>query len=429
MQVRPLVELRGHRAVRWVVVAASLMLLALATIGWRSRYLGWQLSAARQALAQGKPQEAIAILRAVEAHDSACAEAQFLLGRALRRSGDLESAVRCLDSAAAAGWPARDIRIQKQLLLTQSGAFAEAGDLLQDFLARGGSDDLAEEIYEARAKGYYTSYRLGDALLCLDYWLQWHPQARQARIWRAEIYERTERLQDALRDYRVIVDHDPQDVEARIRLAGVLLPLNNPDAALAEYEKCLVARPSEPGAVLGQLKCLRRLGQLNGVASRLVALLECQLTNSQQGDVLCELGEISLYDQKYEEAVDYLTRARRCDPVNALVCQPLSIAYARLGRKDLAELETTRGEESIARSNRLAEVTRLVCENPRDPELRYEAGMLLTREGLKMEGAAWFRTALECDPGHQKSHAALAEYCGEIGDRQGAQRHRQQARL
>src|SRR5205807_7202717 len=102
--------------------------------------------------------------------------------------------------------------------------------------------DVAEGITEARATGYNATHRLNDALFCIDFWLKWRPHARQARMWRADIWERTERWSEAVKEYRSIVEHDPRDYEARLKLAGALLSVNHPRAALREYEKCL-----EPG--------------------------------------------------------------------------------------------------------------------------------------------------------------------------------------
>jgi tetratricopeptide (TPR) repeat protein len=411
-------------AKRWGIIGLLLVLagVALPCLGWG--YITWQTHAARQALAGGQSAQAAALLRKAERLRPNRAETLFLLGRALRRSGELEAAASYLERAQKEGWPENEVRLQKQLLLTQTGAFSQAGDFLSEVLRKGVDDDTAEEIYEARAKGFYSTFRLPDALLCIEFWLKWRPHTRQARMWRAEIQERTDHWNEAVQDYRAILEHDPQDVEARLRLANALLPLNGIRDALTEYEKCLADRPDDTAAVLGRLKCLRRLGELADVGNRLAALLDRDLTPQQRGDVLKELGELALYRQEYEKAIDYLTRARQADPTSSQVHHPLSIAYSRLGMTDLAEAEKRRGEQLFEHTTQLAEITNRVVKNPRDPELRYQAGMLFIGQGLKKEGAAWLMTALECDPGHRKSHAELARYYDEIGDASAAQKHR-----
>ncbi len=420
-------RLTAGPAKRRAIIGLSIVLLGLARPGLGWCYVAWQTHAARQALSEGQPARAAAILRKAESLQPNRAEILFLLGRALRRNGELEAAGSYLDRARQAGWPEPEVRLQRQLLLTQSGAFAQAGDFLTELLRKGVDDDTAEEIYEARAKGFYSSFRLPDALLCIEFWLKWRPHARQARVWRADIHERTEHWSDAVQDYRAILEHDPQDVEARLRLASALLPLNAIRDALEEYEKCLAVRPNDTAAILGRLKCLRRLGELADVSDRLAALLSRDLTQPQRGEVLCELGELALFDHDYEQAIDYFTRARQADPTNSHVHHPLSTAYLRLGETDLAEAEKRRGEQLVDRTKQLAEITQQILEDPRNPELRYQAGMLFFGQGMKKEGAAWLMTALECDPGHRKSHAELASYYDEIGDAAAAQRHRTMA--
>src|SRR5215471_20836870 len=157
----------------WGVIGLGLVLAGLAAPALRYAYGTWQARLARVALSEGKPAAALVILRRAELRDPNRAEILFLLGRALRRAGELGEAASYLDRAAAAGWPSDEVRLQKELLLVQSGAFAQAGDPLGEFLSRGASDDIAEEIYEARAKGFYSTFRLADALLCLDFWLKW----------------------------------------------------------------------------------------------------------------------------------------------------------------------------------------------------------------------------------------------------------------
>jgi tetratricopeptide (TPR) repeat protein len=420
-------KIRPVPARRWAVIGLGALSAGLVLFGLRWCFVTWQVHSARQALSEGNPSAAVAALRQAESVDPHRAEVAFLLGRALRRAGKLGEAASYLERSAAAGWPMEEVRLQRELLLVQSGAFAPAGDFQEEFLSKGASDDTAEEIYEARAKGFYSTYRLGDALLCLEFWLKWRPHARQARIWRGEIYERLERLPEAGQDYRAILEHDPQDVEVRIRLAETMLPRNDAQGALAEFETCLKIRPNDAAALRGRLKCLRRLGELEGVNEGLTALLDRELSARDRADVLYELGEMSLYNKAYHQAIDYLTRSRQADPTYMVVDQSLSIAYARLGMTELAEETKQRCKQSLARGSRLADITRQMLREPRDPELRYEAGMILMAEGLKKEAAAWLKTALDCDPSHRRSHAAMADYLAEIGDPDGAAQHRKLA--
>jgi Tfp pilus assembly protein PilF len=309
----------------------------------------------------------------------------------------------------------------------QTGNFDQSGGYLGEVMRAGAGDDLAEEIYEARAKGFLSIYDLKEALLCIDYWLKWRPHARQARLWRAEIWERSARWQEAISEYRKIIEHDPHDFEARLKLADALLWEHDTQAALAEYQKCVAARPHDVAALFGVVKCQQRIGEPSDAKNGLLALLERDLSATQKGEVLLELGEIALFNQDYQQALDFLLRSREADPTNRFVYQPLSRAHSRLGHTELAEEAKRRGEESTRRLSRLSEITRKLVREPQDAELRYEAGMLFIAEGADKEGAAWLHTALKCDPEHRKTHAALAEYYEKNGDAAAANHHRKMA--
>ncbi len=416
--------LKNHKGWCCLSVAAiGTLVLVWGVYPWG--YVRWQVYAARQALSQADPQRAIVALRRAERIAPDGPEILYLLGRSLRRADQPVEAIAYLRRAADAGWPAAELREQQVLMLAQAGSVDQVQMELGEVFRKGCSDDRAEEIYEAQAKGHLSAYRFQDALLCIDYWLQWRPQARLPRVWRADVWERVGRLPDALREYRVLIDQNPSDVESRARLANVLLATDDVEGAMKEYDTCLAARSGDAPALLGAAKCRRRLGHLSGVKESLLGLLNRDLTNGQRGEVLYELGEIALYDQEYEKAVEYLTQVRKFDPMHATVSYPLARAYARLGKSELAEEINHQGAETQRRAKRMAEVTGQVIDHPQDPELRYEAGMILMAEGLKKEGVAWLQTALSCDPGHRKAHEALAEYYAQSGDIRNATLHRQ----
>jgi tetratricopeptide (TPR) repeat protein len=418
----------GRSMRRRAAVLGVVALLIVAALSFRSVYVAWHVRVARTALSASAPGKALSALRKAEALASKNPEVLFLIGRALRRTGALDDVHAYLDRAALAGWPENEVRHQRYLLLMQTGNFDQANAYVGEVMRSGADDDLAEEIYEARAKGFLSIYDLKEALLCIDYWLKWRPHARQARLWRAEIWERTARWQDAISEYRTILQDDPQNDGARLKLADALLFEHDAQGALDEYRKCLAAHPDDPAALIGVVKCRQRIGEPSDAKSGLLALLERDLSATQKGEVLMELGEIALLNQDYTLAVDFLARAREADPTNRFVYQPLSRAYARLGKTELAEEAKRRGDESTSRLSRLSEITNAMVQDPQDPELRYEAGMLFFAEGADQEGAAWLYTALKCNPGHRKTHAALADYYERIGDAR-AGHHRKLAEL
>jgi tetratricopeptide (TPR) repeat protein len=389
--------------------------------------VAWHIHAARESLADARPDRAIAALRRVEKLPVRHGEVLFLLGRSMRRLDRLDDAVRYFDAAGQAGWPRSELLEQDYLMLMQAGSLRDADPYLREVLRKGCSDELAEEIYEAQCRGFIATYRLNEALRCIDFWLKWHPQARLARLWRGDLWNRTDHQHDAAKEYQGLVERDPEDVEARVRLGDVLLELNDVQGALKQYEACLAIAPENPAALLGLLKCRRRAGELGDEKERLLALLKLDLTRAQRAEALYELGETALYRQEYEEAVKCLSQVREFDPTHRTVSAPLAAAYARLGRQDLAKQAQREGTETQERLRKLADITQRVLDHPDDPDLRYEAGMILMAQGLKTEGAAWLQTAVACNPAHRNSHAALADYFSETGDSAAAEKHRKLA--
>jgi Tfp pilus assembly protein PilF len=76
----------------------------------------------------------------------------------------------------------------------------------------------------------------------------------------------------------------------------------------------------------------------------------------------------------------------------------------------------------------LADATAHVMAAPGDPQWRYQAGIILLRNGKKEEGQRWLLSALEMDPRHAPTHAALAALYDQQGKGELASQHRRPRR-
>lgn len=421
-RVNALEWLPSSRKTRFTFVGV-IVLAVVALAGWRPAYVAWKLHAARSALGQGRIEVAIQALRSAEHFEPERAETLYLLGRACRRAGDLEEAKSYLGRAGKAGWPESDLRAQQHLMLMQTGRFDRADSDLQRMLENGVEDWLAEEVYEARAKGYLTTYRLSDALLCLNYWIEWRSQAVQPRMWRADLWERIKRWEAACEDYRAVLTSDRSHLPARKRLAECLLQLNRAGEALDEFCLCLQTDPDDEDALIGAATCRRRLGRVADARRDLKAALRGELTAPQRAAALVELAQIALDEKAPSEAIRLLTEASRLDPRNTVAQHLLGTAYFRLGQADRAQRHIARAQQTTERFNRFSEITEKLLDTPQSAELRWEAGNILMEEGMMRDGAAWMATALVYDPYHIKTHETLAEYYAEFGEERLAARH------
>lgn len=413
-----------NRRQAWALIG-GLVTLILVAAGWRGTYVSWQLRCARQSLIAADVERALDRLEAAEEVQPDRAELLYLKGRAHRRAGQLAQAHEYLERAYQAGWSPRDVRDQQYLGWLQAGHFDRAQPYLQEVLQGQCSDELAYEIYEATAKGYLSTYRFQDALLCLRYFIEWRPDAIQPRLWRADVWERLQRWETAGEEYRQILQREPNHLHARCRYANSLLQLNEVRAAQREFLVCLAQEPRQAQAQLGAAKCFRRLGDLARAEGIFRSLLERDMNRFQRAEILLELGQISLVRKNFEQAVESLDRAQRLEPHNPAVRHALGNAYVRAGKTQDAEQEFELALRYRSQMSRFAEITRQLIADPANADLRWEAGRILMDHGQPSEGAAWMATALAFAPDHPKTRAALAEYYSRIGQPELARQHQQ----
>lgn len=391
--------------------------------------VSWKLRTARQSLKADDLPAAIEELESAERLQPDRAEVLYLLARGYRRSDRLEKASDYLQRAAEVGWPAEDVRVQRQLMRVQSGSFGDAEIALQELLRKGVQDDeLAEEIYEARARGYLRTYRLADAALCLKFWIAWQQEAVKPRMWLADVWDRVDRRRDAVAQYRAVLKIDPKHNEARRRLGEDLLELHQVRDAKRQFEACLALDPGDVAANIGLAKCETRLAETDAARRLLQSLLKKEISRSQKTEVLIELGKMELRESnRPAAALELLRQAEQLDPNNHLVHINLAAAYRRLGKDAPAEAHETKGRQIERRFGRLTEITRELVKSPRNVALRLEAGKILMQQGMKREGAAWIGTVLMIDPHHRAARLALADYCEETGRPEAAREHRRLA--
>lgn len=373
---------------------------------------------------RGEFAAALSALEAAERWPPRRAETAYLLARAYRRSGELEQCQTWLETAAGRGWNPEDLQSQGHLLQIQGGRFDEAQSWLARVLSSDVEDELAEEVYEAQAKGFLRSYRLNDAVVCLRFWIQWKPQAIEPRLWLADVWERCDRWQSAADEFQAVVDLAPDHFEAHRRLAENLLNLNRVESACEHFQYCARNAPQDDRVALGMARCLRRLGHLEEAERALVQQLDLYRTESRPVNLLVELGQVSLDLRQTGRAIDLLQEATRADPGHALAHSTLAEVFRRTGQVQLADEHRATADQISQRYDRLTKIIGQLADDPGDADLRYEAGRLMMEQGLRSDGAAWMATALVADPGHRPTHEALEEYFTSIGDTKRASHHR-----
>jgi tetratricopeptide (TPR) repeat protein len=409
----------GTRPVRrFVLLVGGLLVVAGAVLYWWSRPgLRVHLDAARDALSAGDAAGALAHLKTAETLAGDRAEVQYLLAVAHRRLGRVKPFELHLARAAQLGCPEEDLQRQRWLALAQLGESVAIERQLMDLIQRGATDEAAEEIYEALAMGHLASYRLQHAWQCLDHWLHWRPDAPQAHLLRAGIYEQLGDISAAVEDYRTVIESAPNRRDVRIMLAEtLLLGRGGVEEALGHYQVCLASDPEDVDAILGVAQCERRLGKSADARKRLDGILQRELTPNQRVTALVELGEALLSERKGKEAAEVLAEAVELAPANLSVHLAMGRALTASGQPERAKYHAERVADIKEQDKRLKVITRRVIDSPYDAEPRYQAGEILRQRGLHQEAIGWLLSALECDPSHPQAHAILADYSAASGD-------------
>jgi len=409
---------------RWALAAGGALVLAVAALGWPWVRAGHYLTAARQFLEQGDPAAALDPLQHAEEIQPNRAEVQYLLAVARRRTGQLDRFQAHLARARELGWSPKDLERQEWLAVAQSGGVATVQGRLMELIERGVADDLAEEIYEAVARGHLAACRLRDAWLCLDMWLRWRPDAPQARLMRAALHEEMGEIDPAVADYRTAIEGLPGHGGARLRLGELLVSQDRIGEAREQFLACLAVNPADADALLGAARCARASKEDREAHRLLEEALQGDLPARRRAQVLAELGGLLLDENKVPESIEALTQAVALAPAEGPIHHKLSLALFRAGQAERGESHDRRAQQIRREQERLITIRRLVLDKPRDAGLRCEAAAILIGEGFMDDGLGWLLSALECDPRHRKTHELLADCYAQAGNPQLAARHR-----
>jgi predicted Zn-dependent protease len=400
-----------------------LLLLVLGGLGsyraGKELWAGYHLRAANRAIQRHD-------LTLAQAHLALCLEVRsdsakihFLTARTARRAGDEAEAEAHLKECSRLAWPQEALDLERALHRAQRGDLDAVEGALLAAVRRGGEDEAF--VLEALAQGYLRTYRLAEALHCLDRLLGREPDHVPALVWRGEVKERRNDLPEAIRSYRRAVELAPENDEARLRLAECLTRYERTDEAVGHFERLLDSQPANPRLLLGLARCRRSAGR--GVEARelLGTLLDF---NPGHAEALAERGKLALEAGDAAEAERWLRRALAQAPFDRDINYNLVQCLLNQGKAEEARTQQARLDRISADFQRAAEVTRMVAGSPKDPALRYEAGVILLRNGQEQEGVRWLLTALQVDPGHRPTHAALADFYERRGQPLEAARHR-----
>ena len=329
----------------------------------------------------------------------------FLMAQAARRAGDLDDAARSLRRAEQAGWVVEAIELEKTLADVQQGDLERAEPVLASFVQRDHPDKLL--ILEALAQGCRRTYQLPRALAHLDTWLGAQPDSVRALVWRGETLLLLGRVRDALADYRKAVEVDPQEDEARLKVAELFLGFHRPKEARAHFTELLNRHPDQGEALFGLARCRAEQGDTAGAVNLLDRLLSLQPEHS---GALAERGKIALDAGSLRDAEQWLRKAAGLAPFERKTLYPLSLCLTANGHTREAEEYRARIRRIDEDRKRLDELRTAIMTTPHDASLRCEMGLILLRNGQDKEGVRWLESALREQPGYGRARQALDDH-------------------
>jgi tetratricopeptide (TPR) repeat protein len=405
-----------------VLVLLGLSAVGLALLGahrWPERHL----RNARAALTDRKYDVARAsLLRYLNARPNS-AEAHLLLAQLDRRANNYADAASHLDACERLGGPSDAIAMERALAVIQNGAYnPELDRWCYEHLQRNDADQYV--ILEALSQGFTKTYRLKEAMACLQRMLVLQPDSSYALRRRAWIYSQGEEHDRAEADYRRALEIDPEDAAARLGLAEILLNVRKNGREAAEHYERLWAGKHEGTIALGLARGWRLLGR-NADARRL--LDDWLSLHPTDASALAERGRLALDEQATEQGVALLRRAITLAPYLRDANYTLYLESTKQGRKAEAEACQERMKQSEKVREELAQLTRRLGAAPDNADLRCRIAQIFLSYGDEEEGVRWLLCTLQNHPRHAPSHRVLADYYQKRGQNDRAAEHRRLA--
>ncbi len=351
------------------------------------------------------------------------AQTHLLAARTARRAGTYDEASRHLQECYRLGGSPEVLYLEYGLLRAQQGELDAVEGYLVSHVFQ--NDPASGLILEVLSREYLKTFQLFKAQERLKQWLEREPEQVQAWLWRAQLFGLLRNSEEAGNSYRRIIELEPDNDDARLGLAALLIQGQNPHEALGHFEH-LRARQGDSRAVLrGLASCRRALNQPEEACRLLDALLA---KHPRDGGALTDRGRLALELESAAAAEQWFRQAVAVTPFEREAVYGLYQCLERLGKRQEAEQVLTRLKRIEEDLGRLNETTRAIAKVPHNPALRCEAGRLLLRNGQELEGLRWLESALGQDPNNPDTHQALADYYEGTGDAERTARHRELAR-
>lgn len=409
-------------AYRWPVRTAILFSLSSVLIGAAAvwGWFGYHLRSARAEVDRGHNAAASAHLRACRWVRPDHPEVLLLAARVARRAGFWGEADAFLDRYWQRYGDDEGLVFERVLLRATRGDIEATAPILLARVREGGP--ASRTAREALVTGLVYRFLWVEAGRQLADWLATDPDDPLALLLRGKLQEQRLRTSEALLTYRRVVELDPEQHEARLRMTTLLLQLRQGEEAAGHLAYLRARLPENPEI---QVQWVRALSLQGRTAEARAALDECLAAHPDLPEALAERGRFALADGDDRAAEEYFGRAVRADPGNVPARHQYALVLARNGKPGEAAAQDAAVKQLQADQDRIAElISGPLQTRPHDPTVPHEIALIALRAGRPADALRWFQTAIQIDPDHAPAHQELAKYYQAAGDPALAAHHR-----
>ncbi len=410
---------------RWVRLGlAAVLVTAAGYLLWQHGTAYAELRAARADLDRYKFVEA-------EEHLHKCLETWpsrsdvwLLTGQAARRRENYRRAEECYEQVQklSGGRPTDELNFERILMQAQLDPDDKVDYLRQLVEAH---DPRSPLILEAMIRGYMRRHRYLDAGFLANIWLERKPDDPYALLCRGAVRDQIGPRVQCVEDFQRVLEIDPSQEEARMRLARSLLELARPSEALEIIRPLAEKYPNEPKVLVTLGECQDGVGEIKeaeATARRALAL------DDDNEEALCLLGKVLVDQDKLEEAEKHLRHALKLRPSlyqGRLQLHRILVSTKR--DKEAAEVKAAL-TVSAQDSTRLSVIfSDELPKTPRNPALYLEVGQIFLRASEPAVAVHWLTDGLRHAgpfPVVQRQiHTVLATAYEMLGDKHRAEAH------
>lgn len=354
-------------------------------------------------------------------------EIHLQLARVARQLGKFEEADehlrRCLDLHG--GYPTEADQLERLLLRAQTGEVEVVFPYLWPYVEEKRPEAAA--VLEALCYGFVGEQLMAMAERCIRRWRQIDPDNIQALVCEGWFWDQSGGpTPEAQENYARALELDPKRDDIRLRLGIAYLRAQNERKAIACFKEVLRQDPHNEGAQLGLATATRDIGKWKEARAMLTRFLE---EHPNSAEALRELAQVAMEENNYPEAEKLLRQVLEKEPYDYRALYGLHVCVRQSGRK-------VEGRELSVRLERVRRLERSLDNlirgklraQPKDPEVRYQVGLLYEQLGVEASASQWFLRTLQVDGDHQGALKSMVRHHEKKGEKEKADEYRSRIR-